>query len=420
MSLRISRFAVFALLTYTLAFADCVIDWNSAALDAIRLDRTPPPRAAYNLAILHVAIFDACNGITQNCGAYLVTDKPSGIASVNAAVAAAARRVLDRLYPAQVAAFENLYFNQLVAIAEGPAKSFGLDWGDSVAAAILQSRANDNSTLVVSYVPRTGPGAWQPTPPAFLPALLPNWPLVTPFAMTSGAQFRPPPPPALESAQWAADFNLTKTLGRVDSPVRTAEQTAIARFWADGAGSVTPPGHWNVIAREVAQQHALTVEQDARLFALLNLAEADAGIVAWDAKYAYNFWRPVTAIPAADTDGNPDTAPDATWTPLLVTPNFPEYVSGHSTFSGAGAAVLAAFFGTNAIAFTTTSEDLPGVSRNFASFSDAAREAGMSRIYAGIHFMSANVNGVAAGQALGAYVAQNFLPLRPGKSQRGH
>ncbi len=416
----VARILALALVTSLQVHADPVTDWNSAALAAIKHDRTPPPVAARNLAILHAAIYDACNGIGQNCQPYFVTGKPAGVASKEAAIAAAARRVLTELYPAGQPDFDSLYQTDLAGISSGPGRDAGISWGEMVASAILQWRTNDGSETVVDYTPGSGPGVWIPTPPGFLPALLPNWPMVTCFAMTNGAQFRPPPPPALDTPDWAADFNLTKSLGRFDSDTRTPEQTAIARFWADGAGTVTPPGHWNVIAQQLAAQHGNTLDQNARLFAFLNIAEADAGIIAWDCKYAYNSWRPVTAIARADTDGNPDTVPDPTWTPLLVTPNFPEYISGHSTFSGAAAAVLAVFFGSDSIPFTTTSEDLPGVSRSFDSFSDAASEAGMSRIYGGIHFMSANRHGLLSGAALGDYVTRNFLLPRPGDSHRGH
>lgn len=403
------------------ARADLVTDWNARALGAIRAGRTPPPMAARNLAILHVAIFDACNGIGQNCEPYYVTTKPAGVASKEAAITTAARRVLVNLFPAQQAAFEAAAAAELSALDDGPAKNTGTAWGETVAAAILKWRANDGANLIVPGPPITGaPGSWVPTPPAFAPALLPNWPQVLPFAMTGPAQFRPMPPPALATAQWAADFNRTKDYGRSDSTIRTADQTAIARFWADGGGTATPPGHWNIIARDVALQHGNTLDENARLFALLNIAEADAGIVAWDCKYAYDSWRPITAIWNADQDGNPDTMPDASWTPLLVTPPFPEYISGHSTFSGAAAAVLAAFYGSDDIAFTTAAEDPPGQTRSFASFSQAAMEAGMSRIYGGIHFMSANLSGLACGAATGGYVMDNFLRPRPGESHRGH
>ena len=391
--------------------ADLVTDWNTLALDAIRTGKTPPPLAARNLAILHVAIFDACNGIGQNCRPYFATNKIPGVASKAAAVTAAAREVLDNLFPVQQAIFDATYSNNLAQISDGRSKDVGVSWGKSVAAMILQWRATDAADAIVDYTPGGGPGVWIPTPPAFLPALFPNWPIVTCFAMTNGAQFRPPPPPSLGSEQWTFDFNLTKKLGRFDSTNRTDEQTLIALFWADNAGTVTPPGHWNIIAQEVANQQGNTLDQNARLFALLNMAEADAGIVAWDCKYAYNFWRPVTAIPNADTVENPGTVSDATWTPLLITPNFPEYISGHSTFSGAAATVLAAFYGSDDISFTTTSDALPGVTRSFSSFSAAAEEAGMSRIYGGIHFMSANQHGLLCGAQLGGYVTRNFLLL---------
>jgi len=404
----------------TVAEADMVTDWNSVALTAIKADRTSPPKVSRGLAMLHVAIYDACNGIGQNGQPYFVGGKAPGVASKSAAIAAAARKVLINLYPAQQAAFESAYRRSLAGLTDGLPRRVGISWGESVAERILYLRGNDGSATVVSYSPAGGAGNWVPTPPAFAPALLPNWPMVTPFAMASGAQFRPPPPPSLDSAQWASDFNLTKELGRSDSATRTVEQTEIARFWADGAGTVTPPGHWNVIARDIGQQRGNTLEENARLFALLNIAEADAAIIAWDCKYAFNFWRPVSAIHNADTDDNPDTLSDPTWSPFLVTPNFPEYISGHSTFSGAAAAVLAVFYGSDDIPFTTGSEDLPGVVRSFNSFSQAAEEAGMSRIYGGIHFMSANLNGLASGAGLGGYVAKNFLLPGPGKSHRGH
>jgi membrane-associated phospholipid phosphatase len=424
--LKIQTAIVLALFSFDWFFvparADVVTDWNSAALDAIRVNKTPPPMAARNLAILHASIFDACNGIGQNFQPYFVADKPAGVASKETAIAAAAHQVLLNLFPAQQAGFDAAYNNSLAKISTkstDESKKTGIAWGEFVAAEILSWRSHDGSDAVVDYTPGSGPGVWIPTPPAFLPALYPNWPFVTCFALTDGSQFRPPRPPRLDSAQWAFDFNLTKILGRRDSTNRTPEQTEIALFWSDGAGTVTPPGHWNVIAQQIANQRGNTLEQNARLFALLNIALADAGIAAWDCKFAYNFWRPVTAIPNAAADGNPDTAPDAAWLPLLVTPNFPEYISGHSTFSGAAATVLADFYGTDNLAFTSVSDGLPGVTRGFNSFSAAAAEAGMSRIYGGIHFMSANERGLLCGAQIGDYAAENFLLPRPGNSHRG-
>src|SRR5262249_50021577 len=194
----------------------------------------------------------------------------------------------------------------------------------------------------------------------------------------------------LDSATWAADYHEVQAFGAAVGSFRTAEQSEIAQFWADGAGTETPPGHWNHIAREVVAMTGTSLEKSARLFALLNIAMADAAICAWDAKYTYNFWRPVTAIRSGDTDGNPATTPDSSWSSFIVTPSFPDYVSGHSAFSAAAATVLAFFYGTDDIPFTTGSDALPGVFRSFPSFSAAAVEAAMSRIYGGIHFRSAS------------------------------
>ncbi|MDQ5859314.1 MAG: phosphatase PAP2 family protein [Acidobacteriota bacterium] len=402
------------------ARADVVTEWNSAALDAIRVARTAPPPAARILAILHVSIYDAVNGIHRTHEPYFVRDKAPGAASIEAAASAAARRVLVSLYPAQAGTFNALYDSQVAGIRAGPPLKFGIAWGEAVATAILAWRAGDHSSDIVPYTPGSGTGAWVPTAPAFAAALLPQWPGVTPFAMDSPSQFRPPAPPALDSQEWADEYNQTKEVGSATSATRTLQETEIARFWADGAGTVTPPGHWNVIAQDVSGQQGLTLEQNARLFALLNIAEADAAILSWDCKYAFNFWRPITAIRNGDLDSRTDTEKEAGWTPLLVTPPFPEYTSGHSTFSAAGATILAAFFGRDDVAFTTFSEDLPGVSRNFSSFSEAALEAGMSSIFGGIHFLSANRAGLFSGGQLGAFVAENFLKDRPGRSQRGH
>ena len=263
----------------------------------------------------------------------------------------------------------------------------------------------------------TGPGAWEPTPPAFAPYLLAQWGFVAPFVMESSAALRPNGPPPLDGAQWAAEYNEVKALGAAAGSTRTADQSQIARFWADGAGTETPPGHWNHIAQDVAAQQRNTLEQNARMFALLNLALADAAICAWDAKYAFNFWRPVTAIRFGDTDGNDATAADPAWSSFITTPPFPDYTSGHSTFSGAAARVLARFYGRDDIAFVTGSDALPGVTRSFAGFAAAAAEAGVSRIYGGIHYRSANQDGLAAGEAIGDLTFANFLQPKGNRSR---
>lgn len=400
--------------------ADIVLQWNNVLLDAIRAEQTAPPPASRNLAVMHVAIFDAVNSIDREFTPYLVKKVGPKGASVEAAAAEAAHDTLVALYPDRKATFDAALQDSLAAIPDGPAERKGIAVGRSVAQKVLQARRHDGANAVVPYTPGTDPGDWQPTPPGFAASQFPQWPGVKPFAMTSAEQFRPELPPDLTSAEYAAAFNEVKDLGGdgVTTPTsRTPEQTLIAKFWADGAGTETPPGHWNTIAQDVFQARGQSVVQDARLFALLNIALADAAIDAWDCKYEFNYWRPVTAIRAADTDGNPDTAPDATWTPLLGTPAFPSYMSGHSTFSAAGAAVLADFFGTDAVTFTTSSDAVPGTTRTFTSFSAAAAEAGQSRIYGGIHYQFDNQAGLESGHALGEYVAGNFLtPVQNGRA----
>jgi len=391
------------------ATADLVCDWNNLALSAIRNESTSPPLAARNLAILHAAMHDAVNAITPTHAQYFTQITVTPPASPEAAAATAAHRVLSELFPSQSAAFDAALINSLNAVPNEIAKTNGVQLGEFVADIILDWRASDGSSTSVPYVPSTEPGAWRRTAPFFRPPELPQWPYVGCFALTNGTQFRPAGPPPLNSAQYTADFNQVKLLGAASSSTRTAEQTLIARFWSDFSYTVTPPGHWNQIAQNVATNHGLSLPQNARLFALLNIAMADAGIAVWDAKYAFNFWRPITAIQEANLDGNPDTANDPEWTPLLNTPAFPEYVSGHSTFSAAAATVLARFFGTDGVPFTVGSDAVPGVLRNYTSFATTAEEIGMSRIYGGIHFLSADLDGLNLGHAIGELVEQNFL-----------
>jgi PAP2 superfamily len=392
------------------AQADVITDWNTAALNAIRLERTAPPVASRALAILHASIYDAVNGISRRHETYFVPSQVPASASREAAASAAAHKVLSTLFPTSVAAFERLHAATLAAIRNGPQRATGVAWGESVADQILAWRANDGSSAVVAPPSGSGPGDWQPTPPGLAPYLLPQWGFIAPFAIPTSDAFRPPGPPLLDSAQWAADYNEVKAIGRDIGSTRTAEQTEIAEFWADGAGTETPPGHWNSIAQNVAARN--TLQENARLFALLNIAMADAAICSWDAKYTYNFWRPVTAIRSGDTDGNDATAPDPSWSSRIVTPPFPDYTSGHSTFSGAAATVLALFYGTDNVAFTTRSDSLRGVIRSFTSFSAAAHEAALSRLYGGIHYRSANDDGLTSGMAIGMWTFKNYLELK--------
>ncbi len=388
--------------------SNVIVDWNGVLLNAIRNDKTTPPVAARNMAMVHSAVYDAVNSINPTYSSYHFNQTAPTGASAEAAAATAAHDVLVNLYPTQTASFDSALTASLAEIPDGASEDAGVNFGKLVANDILTLRSQDGSNITGSYTPGTDPGDWQPTPPNLAPALLPNWANVTPFAITNASQFRPDGPPALNSTEYATEFNQVKELGRKDSSTRTSEQTQIAKFWADGSGTFTPGGHWNEIAEQISTNQNTNLVETARLFALLNISLADAGIACWDAKYNYNFWRPITAIQQADNDGNDNTIADPNWTPLLITPPFPEYTSGHSTFSGAASTILSGLLGNN-ISFNTTSLGLPGVGRNFNSFSQAADEAGISRIYGGIHFSSASVEGLATGRELGNYILDKFL-----------
>jgi len=391
------------------ASADVITDWNNAALDAIRADRTAPPIASRSLAIAHVAIFDAVNGIARTHEPYLVPSAVATSASRVAAATAAAHQALLSLFPNHIATFDTLHAAILAGIPNGPQKTNGITWGEFVASQILAARANDGSTAIVQPPGGSGVGVWIPTPPAFLPYLLPQWGFVAPFAMSSSSQFRPPGPPALDSQRYAADYEEVKQLGAAVGSTRTEEQTEIALFWADGAGTETPPGHWNSIAQIIGAARGTTLEENSRLFALLNIAMADAAICSWDAKYTYHFWRPVTAIAFAE--------PQLNWMSFIVTPPFPDYTSGHSTFSAAAATVIPLFFGTEDLPFTTRSDFLPDVYRTFSTCMDAAEEAAASRIYGGIHFRSASEDGLQSGSSIGEWTATHYLLPKGNRSR---
>ena len=400
------------------ARADVITDWNNAALNAIRVNRTAPPIASRALAILHAAMYDAINGISRTHESYMVRSDVPGSTSKQAAASAAARTVLIALFPSGASSFDALHAAVLSAIPNGPQKQRGAAWGESVAAQILVFRANDQFDVPIAPPTGSGAGFWRPTPPGNAAYLLPQWGFVLPFVMPDGHHFRPAGPPALDSARYAEDYNEVKALGAAVGSTRTADQSTIALFWADGAGTETPPGHWNSIAQRVAAARGNQLEQNARLFALLNLAMADAAICAWDAKYQFAFWRPVTAIRNGDDDTNDATVADSNWSSFIVTPPFPDYVSGHSTFSGAAAKVLELFYGTDDIGFITGSDFLPGVLRSFPSFSAAADEAALSRLYGGIHFRSANEDGLRSGLLIGEWTFDNFLQPKGNRSRK--
>jgi len=366
-------------------------------------------------------MFDAVNATSGKYATYAYDGPLVLDASPIAAAAAAAFRVASAVYSDadEIAVWNATLEESLSIVADGNAKAKGLELGKKVGDAILERRANDGSNAASNYRVGNDPGDWNRTAPDSLPPMLPQWQNLMPFAIPRSNSFRPAQPPALGSDQYAQAVDEVFRLGRLDSSARTAEQTEIALFWADGGGTATPPGHWNRIATDVINQQKLSIIESARTMALLNIALADAAIVSWDAKYHYDLWRPIDAIRKADADNNPATIADPFWFPLLKTPPFPTYTSGHSTFSGAASAVLTSLFGSN-YAFSSTTDGLTGlaqrplaesmiVTRHFSSFTEAAEEAGSSRIFGGIHFNFDNQAGLETGKNVGDFVVDKLL-----------
>jgi hypothetical protein len=376
--------------------------WNEIMLQAIALAGSPPPVATRAMAIESLAVFNAVSAIEGTPGYLLSLTAPDG-ASAAAAAAQAAHDALVVLFPGQTALFDAQLVSSLGAIADGEAKTDGIAVGAQAAADMIALRAGDGWNVPVPYTPGTEPGMWQPTPPLNLPAAAPHWADLEPFALLSPDQFLPEGPPALTSRAYAKALEQVQSLGELDSTLRTPEQTEIAQFWVIPGRA--PPGAWNDIAADIAQAEGLSLSETARLLATLNVAEADALIAVWDAKYLYEAWRPVTAIPNADDIGNRWISEDPGWLPLLITPNHPEYVSAHSAISAAAAEVLTEFFGKH-YEFSYTAPN--GVTREFDSFWDAAHEAGMSRIYGGIHFSFSNHDGQALGEEVAEWVLDSF------------
>jgi len=408
------RLLVLATTLATLPAQDVVLDWNTAALAAVRATNTPPPPTSRNLAILHIAIHDAVNGLRGRYESWMQHQGAPSNASEEAAGTTAAHDVLVALFPTQTAAFDALNTSILAGIPDGPRKTRGIAWGAQVASEVLAARAGDGSGNTAPYLGSMEPGRWRPTLSfggIVRPALLPLWGRVVPFGLRAGSQFRPEPAPALPTLRYGIEVLMVQWFGGRTNSLRTPDQTEIARFWGYGPTTATPPGHWNQIAHAAASRRPSALAEHAQLFARLNIALADSAIVSWDCKYEFGYWRPITAIQLADQDDNPLTTPDPNWMPLLETPPFPEYTSGHSTFSGAAAAVLADFYGDRT-RFSVGSDDLPGVQRSYRSFTDAAWESGISRIYGGIHFMSANLNGLSTGWEAGRYVVGHVLRRR--------
>lgn len=389
--------------------ANAVVHWNTVAIDAFTpIQGTNSIGQSRVFAILQAAVHDAVNAIDRRYSSHTWGVPAAPNASVDAAVAAAARDVLAQLLPPEQAPLvEAAYERALKAIADGPAKAEGVATGQAAARANLDRRLNDGADGAGEpvYVPTSQPGDYQFTEP-FDFAFLPGWGRVQPFVI-SLSEHRLQGPLALGSAAYARDLAAVKAIGHVNSSTRTAEQGEIARFWYEDS-----PLGWNRIASTAVQQRKLDEWDAARTLALVNFAMADGFIAGFAEKYEHRFWRPVTAIRAAGDDGNARTEPDATWQPLLVTPPVPDYPSTHTVLGWAAAQVLIELFGDRA-RYETTSLTLPGVTRSFRSFSQAADENGASRVYAGIHFKHAVKEGREQGRSVGQAVAHALPPLMP-------
>jgi membrane-associated phospholipid phosphatase len=387
-----------------------VTEWNAAMIDALEVAHTPAPPAMRVGAIVQTSVFDAVDGITgQYTRFHVQTAAPHG-ALPAAAAAGAAHEALSALFPDRTATFDALLAVTLTRLADDGEQDpgairRGVAWGASVADAIVAWRAGDGFTAVLPpYLPTAAPGRWQPTPPLFGPPAFRQFAGMTPFAISSPSQFLPPAPPPLTSARYAQDFTEVKALGSATSSLRSPFDGQTALLWQ----SAPPVAIWDRVADTLITTRHLRLTDAARLLAQANIAMADAVIAIWNAKNYYDTWRPITAIQQAGTDGNPLTDPDPGWQPLIVTPAFQEYPSGHAGVSQAAAAVLAAQFGDHT-AYTVTSANLPGVDRQLPSFTAGVAQVTDARVFGGIHFRFACETATAMGRGIATYVLDNQM-----------
>src|SRR5262245_7364836 len=389
-----------------------VTKWNAIAQDTIlaqAANASAPPAAFVLMAMVQGSVYGAVNAIDREHRPYLVMRRADAKASKEAAVATAAFRILDTLFPAQHVTFQTAYDASLAAIVDGPMKEAGIDVGEAAAAAML-AEGHDGRSGPIPPLPPQGPGFWEPLlTGGGAPILDPSpWvALAEPFLVKSSSQFRTDGPYALTSYEYAEDFNEVKSLGDVDNATRTPEQTHVAIFWQSN-----PLATWNGVARRLAEARGLDITDSALLFAMLDLSAADASINCWNDKYHYGFWRPIAAIREADTDGNPATEPDPTWAPTFLPP-YPDHPSGANCFGSSSLHAMKAFFGTDEVPFYVTSVQFPGEQRPFERFSDAIDEIVEARIWGGLHFRNADVQGMLLGKQVVRYTQLHwFQPLR--------
>jgi len=380
--------------------ADAVTEWNLKAGAIVTETKFTAQIATRVMAIMHTAAYEATNAITHRYRTGMKLEAPPG-ASVDAAVAAASRATLLKLLPAQRISIEAAYADALGKVPDGPPRAAGIAVGEKAAAAVLAMRAEDGAAAAETYRPQATPGAYVPTA---IPAA-PQWPGRRPWLMASPDQFRPGPPPRLDSETWARDFAEVKELGAKNSTRRTAEQTEIARFW-----EATLPPIYHGVVRSVAKDPTREVTQNARLFAAVTQATDDAFIAVFDAKYYYAFWRPITAIRNGDLDGNPATERDPSWLPFIDTPMHPEYPCAHCIVASTVATVLRAELGAGSMPIlTTTSPTAGGAARSWSNLDDFVREVAEARIYDGVHYRHSTEVAVAMGKRVGELAVAKVL-----------
>jgi hypothetical protein len=366
------------------AFADAVLDWNEVGASAIVGGRIGPAEGARIMAMMHVAMYNAINAVQGH---------PKDGASAEAAGAAAARTVLDAVVPQQKESFEKAYQSSLQKLAGRPGIEAGVAIGEGAARQCIEMHAKDGVGAPNLYRPVTTPGKYVVTA---LPASF-DWQVVKTWFMSSPSQFRPEPPPALASATWARDYNEIKEVGGKQGSQRTAQQTETAQFW-----SIVGIASWNPIVRSLATSHPRSLVENARLFALVNIAATDAFVAVFDAKYAYQFWRPITAIRNGDIDGNDATEIDPAWLPLIDTPMHPEYPCAHCITSSAVATVLESEFGDGEVPpITMTSSAVPGAPHRWTRIHDYVDEVSNARVWGGIHYRNSTEVGKRMGREIG-------------------
>jgi hypothetical protein len=389
-----------ALLCVPSAHADAVTDWNQTAVNVVYAAGMTADLQSRTMAMMHIAVFEALNSIAPRYAPYRARLQVEPGSAPDAAVASASHDVLLKLLPTQAKDIDAALQAALAKVPDGPGKDAGLRLGQRAAAAIVAEREQDGAAAPITYRPYTTPGKYVPT---VFPTSS-TWKGLKPFCIKAGDQFRPPAPYALASAQWAADYNEVKRMGGKTGSARTPEQTDIARFW-----QLTGAATYNPVTRHAARLKGLDLLDAARLFALSAIATADTAITIFDAKYAHNFWRPVTAIRNGDIDDNDATVLDATWEPMINTPMHPEYPCAHCTFQAAAAGVLQVMYGDALPGFTLTSTTAPGVTRSYERLSDFVEEVINARIYEGVHYRTSGRVGAALGRRVAEEVVKNEL-----------